>query len=121
MALNLNPEDPAPDDAGLLLALEDAWLDLLEAGATLDWPGRLYARLMDIANQGGHTFVLPRHGTGGYAMMDIEWFLRSKGINTWGAMAVDRCWLLTVHPEQAAYASYWLQRLGCTVEYGLAE
>lgn len=84
--------------------------DLLQFGTIFDWISPAASIAGDIANGGGHTFMLPQDcgWTGG----EVDKLLRENGIKTWGQMLVCGTIMITVHPSQAGRASYLLQRSG---------
>ena len=90
---------------------------LLEIGSYGDWITPLWAMVQDIANDGGHTFLMPCEWFP-YAPIEVQWLLKEKGIKIYGLMVFGGYVMLSCHPSKARWAQYWLERLGLWIEYG---
>jgi len=90
---------------------------LLEIGSYADWITPLWAAIQDMANQGGHTFLLPVDYCP-YAPIEVQWYLEGKGIKTYGLMVFQGHIMISCHPNQAKWAQYLLDQAGIWIEYG---
>ena len=61
---------------------------ILEVGSALDYITPIAALIQDVANGGGHTFLIPV-ASSPLTGLDIERLLRRRGVQTWGAMIVS--------------------------------
>ena len=97
---------------------EHTMLDtLLEIGSYADWVTPLWSMIQDRLNEGGHTFLIPTESC--YcAPIEIQWFLREKGIKAYGLDVFQGHVMISCHPNQAKWAQYWLDRAGLWIEYG---
>jgi hypothetical protein len=88
---------------------------ILEVGSCFDWISPVYAMAQDLAHHGGHSLVMD---CSGWAPTEIERVLRRAGIETWGLMADRAEVYLSCPKEQAARATYILQRAGIEILSG---
>ena len=84
--------------------------ELLQFGTTFDWISPILSVAGDVANGGGHTFLIPQDC--GWTGMEIANLLRRKGVQTWGHMIVNGTFMITVRQTQAEYARYLLEHEG---------
>jgi len=88
---------------------EGAW-QLIRLGMQLDWISPTLAVVQDLCNGGAYTFLIPQ--SCGWTGREIERLLRSRGVKTWGLMAIKDVFTITVHPSQAKRATAILNRAG---------
>jgi len=84
--------------------------DLLQLGTVFDWLSPVLSIAGDLANGGGHTFLIPEDC--GWTGHEIASLLRRSGIKTWGHMNVNHTFMISVKPSQASFAHYLLERAG---------
>jgi len=87
--------------------------DLLQLGTVFDWLSPVLSIAGDLANGGGHTFLIPEDC--GWTGHEIAKMLHSRGIKTWGHMNVNHTFMISVKPSQAAFAHYLLERAGLPI------
>jgi len=87
--------------------------DLLQMGTVFDWISPGLSIVGDLANGGGHTFLIPEDC--GWTGHEIAKMLHSRGIKTWGHMNVNSTFMISVKPSQAAFAHYLLERAGLPI------
>lgn len=92
----------------------------LEIGSYFDYITPIAAWIQDRANEGGHTFLMPREYCP-VVPIEIEWALEEQGINSWGLMIVGGTILISVHPDVAGLAQQVIESLGIWIEYGQVE
>lgn len=76
--------------------------DLLEVLTIFDWISPTAAIIQDVARGGGETFLIPQ--TCGFTGKEIERVLRRAGCQTWGLMAINRTFTISVPKSQAELA-----------------
>jgi hypothetical protein len=87
-----------------------AVIDLMRLGMQFDLISPTLAVVQDLSNGGAHTFLIPQ--SCGWTGREIERLLRSRGVKTWGLMAIKDVFTITVHPSQAKRATAILNRAG---------
>lgn len=85
-------------------------VELIKLGMQCDWISPTLAVVQDLCNGGAYTFLIPQ--SCGWTGREIERLLRSRGVKTWGLMAIKDVFLITVHPSQAKRATAILNRAG---------
>ena len=89
-----------------------------KVGATADWLTPLWSVILDWYYQPAASFSMPWGET--YSSHEVQKMLKSKGIRSWGYLAVNDTVLFSVREPQADYTEYWLQRKGIAYEGGLS-
>jgi len=74
------------------------WGDLLEGMTVFDWISPTAAIITDIVRGGSETFLIPQDC--GLTGKEIERLLRRGGCETWGLMAINRTFTISVPKEQ---------------------
>ena len=78
-----------------------------------DWIGPTAAIIQDAWRGGGYTFLIPVEC--GWTGAEIINELRSNGVKTWGHMAINGTFTITVPHDQAEFAAYLLERAGLLI------
>ena len=88
-----------------------SWFDkLLAIGSAFDYITPAVAVVQDVTNGAHHTLLIPENC--GRSGRSIERMLDRAGIDTWGAMVVNRRILLTVRAGDVGLAHRVLDRAG---------
>ena len=87
---------------------------LLRFVMNFDWISPLAAITMDIANGPSHTFLIPLDC--GWSGREITNLLAKRGVKTWGLMAINDTFTISVRQAQARWAQYLLDQAGIPLE-----
>lgn len=86
------------------------WGDLLGAMTAFDWISPVAAIAQDIARGGSRTFLIPQDC--GWTGREIEKMLRQAGCETWGLMAINQTFTISVPKNQSELAQQTLNKHG---------
>ena len=84
-----------------------------------DWISPLAAIAQDLANGPSHTFLISLDC--GWTGREIANLLQKRGVKTWGLMAINDVFTISVQQKQARWAQYLLDQAGIPTESGIAE
>jgi hypothetical protein len=88
----------------------------LELLSWFDWLSPLITVVRNVINHPTHSFFIPyNHGWSGN---DIKRLFKSRGIKSWGHLAINGTFMFTVRRRHAGLAQLILDQAGVPIRYG---
>lgn len=88
----------------------------LEFLSWFDWLSPLITIVRNVINHPTHSFFIPYNQ--GWSGNDIKQLFKSRGIKSWGHLAINGTFMFTVRRRHAGLAQLMLDQAGVPIRYG---